>query len=67
MPKRKHINFDSYIHGSEPKRKEKAHAWRTAIGLQEVDGLQTSVYLQDTARKHIEGDINIEESQKTYS
>ncbi|MCI1720966.1 MAG: Fic family protein [Bacteroidales bacterium] len=64
MPKRKHINFDSYIHGSEPKRKEKAHAWRTAIGLQEVDGLQTSVYLQDIARKHIEGDINIEEARK---
>ncbi len=64
MPQRKHIDFDSYIHGREPHKKEKAHAWKTAIGLQDVDGLKTSNYLQDTARKHIEGDIDIEEARK---
>lgn len=34
------IDFESYIRGSEPDKKEKASAWKTAIGLQAVDGLQ---------------------------
>jgi len=55
------LDFESYIRGSEPDKKEKASAWKTAIGLQAVDGLQTSDYLKDTARKHIEGDISIDE------
>lgn len=55
------IDFESYIRGSEPGKKEKASAWKTAIGLQAVDGLQTSDYLKDTAVKHIEGDISIDE------
>lgn len=54
-------NFDEYIHNGEPDKKEKASAWKTAIGLQAVDGLQTSDYLKDTAVKHIEGDISIDE------
>ncbi len=58
------LDFESYIHGSEPDKKEKASAWKTAIGLQAVDGLQTSDYLKDTAIKHIEGDINIDEVKK---
>jgi cell filamentation protein fic-related protein len=56
--------FESYIRGSEPDKKKKASAWKTAIGLQAVDGLQTSDYLKDTAVKHIEGDINIDEVKK---
>ena len=55
------IDFESYIRGSEPDKKEKASAWKTAIGLQAVDGLRTSDYLKDTAIKHIEGDISIDE------
>lgn len=55
------INFDEYIRNGEPGKKEKASAWKTAIGLQAVDGLQTSEYLKDTAVKHIEGDISIDE------
>lgn len=55
------IDFESYIRGREPDKKEKASAWKTAIGLQAVDGLQTSDYLKDTAIKHIEGDISIDE------
>ncbi|MBO5025700.1 MAG: Fic family protein [Bacteroidaceae bacterium] len=55
------INFDEYIRNGEPDKKEKALAWKTAIGLQAVDGLQTSNYLKDTATKHIEGKISIDE------
>ncbi len=51
--------FDEYIRQGEPGKKEKAAAWQTAIGLQDVDGLKPSAYLIDTARKHIEGDISI--------
>ena len=47
--------FDEYICQGEPSQKEKASIWQTAIGLQAVDGLQTSDYLKATACKHIEG------------
>jgi len=49
------------IRQGEPDKKAKAFIWRTAIGLQAVDGLNTSDYLKETARRHIEGDINIDE------
>ena len=55
------LNFDEYIRNGEPGKKEKASAWKTAIGLQAVDGLRTSDYLKNTAIKHIEGDISIDE------
>lgn len=57
-------DFEEYIRQSEPGRQQKAYAWRTAIGLQAVDGLKPSEYLKDTARKHIEGEIDIDEAQK---
>ena len=50
------IDFDTYIKMGEPGRRERAEAWKTAIGLQAVDGLKTSEYLNETAAKHIEGD-----------
>ena len=53
--------FDEYIVHGEPGQKEKADAWQTDIGLQDVDGLKVSAYLLDTARQHIEGDITIDE------
>lgn len=53
--------FDEYIRQGEPGRKEKAAAWQTAIGLQDVDGLKPSAYLIDAAKKHIEGDITIDD------
>ena len=49
------IDFDAYIKMGEPGGKERAEAWKTAIGLQAVDGLKTSEYLNKTAAKHIEG------------
>ena len=53
--------FDEYIRQGEPGRKEKAAAWQTAIGLQDVDGLKPSAYLIDAAKKHIEGDLTIDD------
>ena len=46
---------------AEPHKRERVSAWRTAIGLQDVDGLRVSDYLKEIAVKHIEGDITIDE------
>ena len=62
--KQQYINFDEYIRQGEPAQREKASYWQTAIGLQAVDGLQVSNYLQDTARQHIEGTITIDEARE---
>ena len=51
--------FDEYIKGGKPSQKEKSLAWKTAIGLQDVDGLKASEYLIETAKQNIEGDITI--------
>lgn len=59
-----YLNFDEYIHQGEPAQRERAEAWRVAIGLQAVDGLKTSEYLQETARKNIEGEITIDEARE---
>lgn len=56
--------FEEYLREKEPQKKEKGYAWQTAIGLQAVDGLETSEYLFDTAKKNIEGDITFEEADK---
>ena len=42
----------------------KGYAWKTAIGLQAVDGLKPSEYLIDTAIKNIEGKITLKEAQE---
>ena len=50
--------FDEYYDEAvEPGKRERAFAWATAIGLQDVDGLRTSEYLYEVAKRHIEGDI----------
>jgi len=54
-------NFDEYLRQGEPNRTEKAKIWKTAIGLQQVDGLRPSNYLISVAKQNIEGDITIEE------
>ena len=43
--------FEEYIRQSEPYKRELGYAWYTAMGLQAVDGLETSDYLKNTARK----------------
>ena len=55
--------FDEYICQGEPSQRAKGYAWITAIGLQAVDGLKTSEYLAQTAKRHIEGAITIEDAQ----
>lgn len=62
--KEQYINFDEYIRQGEPERQEKAGYWQAAIGLQAVDGLKVSNYLQNTAKRHIEGDITIDEARE---
>jgi hypothetical protein len=54
-------NFEEYLRQNEPNKAEKAKVWKTAIGLQQVDGLTPSEYLIETARLNIEGDIPIDE------
>ncbi len=34
--------FEEYLREKEPQKKEKGYAWHTAIGLQAVDGPNTS-------------------------
>ena len=48
-------DLDEYIRQGEPQKKERAEAWRVAIGLQAVDGLKVSDYLLELARRNIEG------------
>lgn len=56
-------DLEEYIRQGEPEQAEKSNAWKTAIGLQDVDGLKTSEYLLDTAKEHIEGKITIESAK----
>jgi fido (protein-threonine AMPylation protein) len=53
------LDLEEYIRQGEPNQVEKSEAWRTAIGLQAVDGLRTSDYLLKTAKEHIEGNIDM--------
>jgi len=57
-------NFDEYLRQGEPNKAEKAKVWKTAIGLQQVDGLKPSEYLIETAKQNIEGNITIGEVKK---
>ena len=59
-----YLNFDEYIRQGELQKRERAEAWRIAIGLQAVDGLTTSDYLQETAKRNIEGEISIDEARE---
>ena len=56
-----YIDFDEYIRQGEPAQREAAYAWSTAIGLQAVDGLTTSEYLNDLARRNIEGELTMDQ------
>ena len=57
--------FDEYYDEAvEPGKRERAFAWATAIGLQDVDGLKPSKYLIKTAKRHIEGEITAAEAKR---
>ena len=53
-----------YLKAAEPGRRERAAAWSMAIGLQAVDGLETSQFLADTAKEHIEGRITQNQARR---
>ncbi len=57
-------SLDEYLRQGEPSQKESAENWKTAIGLQAVDGLQPSAYLIDVAKRNIEGEITLDETRK---
>ena len=57
----KYIDFEAYERVAGPHKRERVSAWRTSIGLQDVDGLRVSDYLKEIAVRHIEGDISIDE------
>ncbi len=59
--------FIEYSKEKEPTRYYKSYAWKTAIGLQKVDGLEPSKYLVDTANRHIDGDISLDDANELIS
>ena len=56
--------FKEYLLESEPTKKELGYSWYTAIGLQKVDGLETSDYLKSVAIDNIDGNITIEKAKE---
>ena len=64
MDKNWELELEEYIRQGEPEKKDKRNAWKTAIGLQDVDGLKISDYLLETAKEHIDGKISITEVDK---
>ncbi len=63
MKKKENWNLElsEYIKQGEPNKVEKTKTWEMAIGLQDVDRLKPSKYLIETAKEHIEGNIDIKE------
>lgn len=65
MPdKNRQFELEEYNKARRTRQSRKSEAWQTAIGLQAVDGLNTSDYLLDTVKDHIEGKITIDEAQR---
>lgn len=56
--------FKEYILESHPTKKELGYSWYTAIGLQKVDGLETSEYLKSVAINNIDGNITLEKAEE---
>lgn len=56
--------FSGYFKAKEPGRRERADAWATAIGLQDVDRLRVSSFLVKTAIRHINGEITQDQARK---
>ena len=53
--------FEEYRRETDPGKRERSYAWSTAIGLQAVDGLETSAYLKETAVKNMDDEITTKE------
>lgn len=59
--------FADYEKCGTPTEKDKVKIWKTAIGLQDVDGLKVTDYLKETAAANIEGNISINEAVSRVS
>jgi fido (protein-threonine AMPylation protein) len=57
-------DYGEYSRQTEPTLSERSYNWKTAIGLQKVDGLATSEYLIDTANANISGEISLDEAER---
>ncbi|MDR0917616.1 MAG: Fic family protein [Oscillospiraceae bacterium] len=53
-----------YVEQAEPDYKARSYNWKTAIGLQRVDGLTPSEYLIETANANISGEITLGEAER---
>ena len=53
-----------YQNEPRPEKRQRYLNWLTAKGLQAVDGIQTSAYLDEVAEKNIEGTISSYEASK---
>lgn len=56
--------LEEYIVQGEPEQRERSYYWKTAIGLQAVDGLKPSEFLIATANDNINGVITLDEAEK---
>ena len=54
---------EEYDRITEPDKRYKGYVWKTAIGLQQVDGLEPSEYLLKTAQRNVDGDISFSEAK----
>lgn len=52
------MDYHQYRQSTDPDKRTKYAYWQLAKGLQAVDGLKTSSYLDQVAGKNIEGDIS---------
>lgn len=52
------MDYHQYSQSPDPDKRAKYASWQAAKGLQAVDGLETSPYLELVAGKNIEGDIS---------
>lgn len=55
---------DKYQNAPEPEKKQRYINWQAAKGLQAVDGIQTSAYLDQVAAQNIEGAISSYEASR---
>lgn len=53
--------FEEFVNSSDSDIREKVNILKTAIGLQQVEGLKPSQYLIDLAIRNIKGEITIKE------
>ena len=51
------MDYHQYIQSPDPDKRTRYEYWQAAKGLQAVDGLETSPYLDQVASKNIEGVI----------